>query len=499
MKKLFLITTLILSSFVFSQTTQLTNTYCNSTLAALGSNFYWPSNGAEQYRVRITNGGNTWIYAPGLKPSGVPKTYTNLVSAGVGPQYGITYNVEVDYMMGGSWQNDWGSICTVTTPPLSTIQLEPVYCDTTLPALTSIFRAQVISGGTAWKFRVTNTLTGETKVIEKGSSYGNTTNRRTTSISQLATLPGIGSITATGQTIYTIECAISIQNGPFSDYGSPCNVTILHSLNPSISSEECGIEHNYLFQDYLDAVPPSPSTGCEYQFRLIDLSTLDTLESEVVSEPKVKIYNISGFAYGKVYLASVRCIRQNIVGDYGPSCTLYTENEPYTKIQDGQFSTLNNCDITIPTLNQRIYAFAIPGGKYEFEIDNGSAVYYHQTNNVRNFRLSEVVGYVPMYNTNHDIRVRVSMDNYNTFGPWGESCYAKTPLAIIPNPIVYPNPFSNTFELKNVETTNPILITDLSGKVIETYIDSTQEIGGNLSSGFYYVVIENQVCKIFKN
>lgn len=500
MKTLFLVIGLSITFFLNSQTqqVQLTSLFCNSTLAALGSNFYWTTNGSEQYRIKITQGINIWTYAPGFTSTGYPKTFTNLIFAGVNPQYNTTYTIQVDYMISGSWQNNWGPSCTVTTPPFTGIQLETTFCNATLSSLTSVFRAQTISGGTTWRFRVTNTVTGEVKVVDKDASFGSTTTRRTTSISQLASLPGTGSFTAIGQAIYTIECAVSIQGGPFSDYGSPCNITITQSLNPTIEASDCGVEHNYIFQDFLDAVPPTPSTGCTYQFRLIDQSTSIAIESAIINTPKIKIYDIPGYAYNKTYSASVRCIRQGIIGSYGPECTLYTEDTPYTKIQDGQFNTINNCDVT-RTFTQRIYAFAIPGGKYEFEIDNGFAVYYHQTNNVRNFRLSEIPGYVQVFNTNHNIRVRVSMDNYATFGPWGESCYITTPSAILPNPIISPNPSSNTFKIENVESTKPILITDLSGKVIETYIDSTQEIGGNLPTGVYYIVIEDKIYKIFKN
>lgn len=521
MKNYLLYIFLVFSNYFLAQQIQLNTTYCNSSLSALGSNFYWTTNGSEQYRVRISLGASTWIYAPGLTNSGYPKTYTNLIFAGVNPQYGTTYNVEVDYMIGGNWQNDWGPICTVTTPSLSVIQLEPAYCNSTLPLLTSIFRAQTVSGGTTWRFRVTNTLTGEVKVVDKDASFGSTTNRRTTSISQLASLPAVsGSITAMGQVIYTIECAVSVQGGAFSAFGPACNVTITQSLNPSIVSGDCGIEHNYIFQDFLDAVPPSPSTGVTYQFRLIDQSNLVAIESAVVSNPRVKIYDIPGYSYNKTYAASVRCIRQGITGSYGPSCILNTENTPYTKLQDGQFSTINNCDISIPTFTQRLYAFAIPGGSYQFEIDNGLATYYHQTNNIRSFRLSEVPGYVQVYNTNHNIRVRVSMDNYGSYGPWDASCFATTPPAIMENPnndfisdnqgkelqiTVFPNPSSNTFTLKFVDEdlfkTLHAKLYDFNGRLLfQQTLNKTEvenfSFGKELSKGIYQLILQDDEGRI---
>lgn len=529
MKNYLIFIYIVLNSVIFAQQVQLTSTFCNSNLGALGSNFYWTTNGAQQYRVRITQGVNTWIFEPGFSSTGSPKTFTNLIFAGVGPQYSTTYAVQVDFMTGGIWQNNWGPSCNVTTPPPADIQLETAFCNATLPSLSSTFRAQTLSGGTTWRFRVTNTVTGEVKVVDKGASFGSTTTRRTTSISQLASLPAVsGSLTAIGQAIYTIECAVSVQGGPFSSYGPACNVTITQSLNPTIVSGDCGVEHNYIFQDFLDAVPPTPSTGCSYQFRLIDQSNSVAIESAVVSNPKVKIYDIPGYAYNKTYSASVRCIRQGIIGSYGPSCILNTENTPYTKIQDGQFSTIDNCDVTIPTFTQRLYAFAIPGGKYQFEITNGSATYYHQTNNIRSFRLSEIAGYVQVFNTNHNIRVRVSMDNYATYGPWDASCFAKTPLAIMENEdnefisdnqgkqlqiTVYPNPSNQNFNLKFVdedlfEFLNAKLY-DYNGRLIfEAVLDKNSiqdfSFGDELTTGLYQLVLQDNEGRIenfrlFKN
>jgi hypothetical protein len=521
MKKYILFIFLVFSNYFIAQQVQLNATYCNSNLGALGSNFYWTTNGAEQYRVQITLGASTWIYAPGFTSSGFPKSFTNLVFAGVNPQYSTTYTVQVDYMIGGVWQNNWGPSCTVTTPPPSDIQLEAAFCNATLPSLTSVFRAQTLSGGSTWRFRVTNTVTGEVKVVDKDASFGSTTTRRTTSISQLASLPAVsGSLTAIGQAIYTIECAVSVQGGPFSAFGPACNVTITQSLNPTIVSGDCGVEHNYIFQDFLDAVPPSPSTGCTYQFRLVDQSNSVVIESAVVSVPKIKIYDIPGYAYNKTYAASVRCIRQGITGSYGPSCILNTENTPYTKLQDGQFSTIDNCDVTIPTFTQRLYAFAIPGGSYQFEIDNGLATYYHQTNNIRSFRLSEVPGYVQVFNTNHNIRVRVSMDNYASYGPWDASCFAKTPLAILENPnndyvndnqgkflqiSVFPNPSSNNYNLKfvdeNLFETLMVKLFDFNGRLLfEKNLDKNEiqnfTFGGELTTGMYQLYLQDNEGRI---
>ena len=515
MKTIFFLSLLFIQFISLSQQpVQLTTQFCNSTLGGLGSNFYWTPNNTEQYRVKITLGSNTWIYAPGFTSTGYPKTFTNLVFAGVNPQYSTTYVVQVDYMVSGVWQNNWGPSCNLTTPPMtpSTIQLESLYCNSSQPFLTSIFRAQEVSGGTGWKFKVTNTLDGSQSILTKEASWGSTTTRRTTNINQVVT-SGVGNLTSMPQVIYQIECAISIQNGPYTNWGAPCNITITQPISTTITTNDCGHSFNYTHQDSLNAVTPSLSTGCSYQFRLIDQSNSTVLLSSIVNVPRVLISQIPGSLYGKSYSASVKCIRQGIDGQFGPSCTITTPQQPVTKIQDGQFYTTDNCERTVPTFAQRVYAFAIPGCiDYQFEINtNGSqGILYKNTANIRHFRLSEVPGYIPEYNKIYDVRVRVNMNGI--FGAWGESCWVRTPSSLPINVnefetydqqrlLIYPNPGDNQFRLHQTTDINndlKINILDLNGKVIFSDLINHQQIkdyqfGENISTGIYQLIITDEI------
>jgi len=538
MKKLFFLFFLFIAFKFQAQQVKLNTTSCNSNLAALGSNFFCTTNGSQQYRFKIMLGSNTWIFTPGLNLDNTPKIHTNLITAGVNPQYTTTYNVQVDYMISGVWQNNWGQICTVTTPPISLIQLEPAYCNSSLATIYTPFVAQSLSGGTSWKFRVTNTVDGTQSVLVKGASYGNTTNRRTTNINQVATL-GIGNLTAISQAIYQVECAISIQGGVFTNYSTICNVTINQSLSPTIVSSDCGVEHNYIFQDSLNAVPPTISTGCSYQFRLIDQSNNDTLFSAVLTLPRVRIFDVPGFAYGKTYKTSVKCIRQGIgMTDsyYGPSCILYTENNPYTKIQDGQFGTLDNCGTTITTSNARVYAFAIPGAlKYYFEIIDGNSSYCCIKNTVRNFRFNEVAYLCSAVVPNHDYKVIVKVDMGSGWGPFNDTCIVHTSSSFVttacnstvcvPAKIsneqsddisesdflqikIYPNPsdrnFNVLFDDEGLSEYVELKLYDISGKVV--FLDKVNHdilnnyvFGETLDNGLYRLFISdnNGVMKSF--
>ena len=178
------------------------------------------------------------------------------------------------------------------------------------------------------------------------------------------------------------------------------------------------------FSRFLNATPPAISTGCTYQFKLIDQSDFSEIESAEIAD-LIKIYNIPGHAYGKTYKASVRVPARYYGGIWSFVYVIYGKY-PYKNTR--RTLTLDNCDVNIPTFTQRLYAFAIPGGKYQFEIDNGSVTIkrIHQK-----FRLSEVAGYVQELILFIMCAFRVSMDDYSSYGPWGDVCTATTPAAIM--------------------------------------------------------------------
>ena len=190
-------------------------------------------------------------------------------------------------------------------------------------------------------------------------------------------------------------------------------------------------------------------------------------------------------------------------------------------IQQAMKNAGRNAQINLGTNARQINALKQPLGRITGQADeftNGQATYLHRTNNIRSFRLSEVVGYVNVYNTLHHIRIRVSMDNYATFGPWGESCWAKTPIAIMENEptfvssesenmklTIYPNPSDNNFSLKFtdedlIESVN-IKLYDFNNRLVfEKYLNDFEindfNFGEDISHGFYQLVIENNKGEI---
>jgi hypothetical protein len=159
-------------------------------------------------------------------------------------------------------------------------------------------------------------------------------------------------------------------------------------------------------------------------------------------------------------------------------------------------SQLNGyCNQSIPSMGTNIYAIGVGCAQdYRFRI-NGSGLnnVVHNPSTMTNcFKLNQITGI--QFNQTYTVEVA-----YLVAGIWsgyGPQCSITTPMSIVP--IISPNPFTNTFKIENIDT-NVIKITDLNGRVIETIIEPTGELGGNLPTGFYYVIIEDKAYKIFKN
>jgi hypothetical protein len=88
-------------------TTQLTNTYCNSTTSSLNQAIHAISRtGATAYRFRFTSGGVSQIYTS--------PTYFMYLS-NLSLNLATTYSVDVAVEIGGTF-GPYGSICNITTP-----------------------------------------------------------------------------------------------------------------------------------------------------------------------------------------------------------------------------------------------------------------------------------------------------------------------------------------------------------------------------------------------
>jgi hypothetical protein len=181
-------------------TTQVQDSQCGATLAAIGTIIY--ANNvtiATAYRFEVTNGSTVRTYDSTSRSFNL-----NLLNGGA--LYGVTYSIKVAIKYNGIWQN-YGTACAVSTPAIPTTKVQDSQCGTVLPTLATTILANPVTIATGYRFEVTN---GNTVRTYNSSTPG----------FKLTSLTGGATLGVT----YSIRVAIQY-NGTWQNYGPACNVT----------------------------------------------------------------------------------------------------------------------------------------------------------------------------------------------------------------------------------------------------------------------------------
>jgi hypothetical protein len=451
--------------------TQLTTAWCgNQNVLTSGTNIFCTGiSGTVQYQFTISAPGYGFITnlvktTNSFKLSELPSPH---------PLPGLQYNVEVRTRQTLNEPfGDPGNICFVKLAVPTTV-ISSNDCGRTINYLQQdTLHALPLSSAQGYRWRIVSDGISIIDTVANLSTYNGITLRK---------FPGIQ---------YCKSYSISVQvlmNGTWGNWGSACNISTtcspttelrpLFQTNPTISS--CGT--NIYFNSILFA--------SLYEYSIVG-GTINEIYQSISSGFKLQqLASASQITYNTTYQIKCRVLLNNVWQPWGPTGNITLNTT----------SKLNGyCNQTIPTTGTNIYAIGVGCVQdYRFRI-NGPGVnnYIHNPSTMTNcFRLNQISG----IQFNQTYTVEVSFLAAGIWSDWGPSCTIQTPMAIIPNPIIYPSPFTNTFKIDSVQITKPVLITDLSGKVMETIVDPIGELGGSLPTGVYYIVIEDKVYKIFKN
>jgi hypothetical protein len=448
--------------------TQLTTTWCdNGNVLTSGTNIFCTSvTGTVQYSFTISSPGYG-VIATLIKTTNSFKLQDLLPTH---PLYGLQYNVEVRtrQTLNESF-GDPGQVCFVKLA-IPTTTMSNADCGRTINYLQQdTLHANVIPYAEAYRYRIVN---GGTTIIDSVmnlTTYNGITLRK---------FPGV-------EYCKTYQISVQVKlNGYWSQWGIPCTITTTCNpttelrpfflTNPTISS--CGT--NIYFNTILFSTL--------YEYSIIGGDINETYQSVSSGFKLQQLVQVNQVTYNTTYQIKCRVYLNGVWQPWGPTgnITLMTTTQ------------LNGyCNQSIPSTGTNIYAIGVGCAQdYRFRI-NGSGV----SNVVHNplimtncFRLNQIAGI--QFNQTYTVEV-----SYLVNGVWsvyGPQCTLTTPMAIVP--IISPNPFTTTFKIKNIDF-GVIKITDLNGRVIETTIEHTGNLGGNLPTGFYYIIIENVAYKIFKN
>ena len=226
--------------------------------------------------------------------------------------------------------------------------------------------------------------------------------------------------TATNLTATTYYRAV-VSNGVCSpEISSPATITV-SLINPNLSKvidSQCGTTLSAINTlIYANAI----SGASAYRFKVTNGATTEIIEP--TSGRGVRLTSLlGGTLYNTTYTISVAVKKNNVWGEYGEECTVTTPESP-AKIQEAQ------CGTTLAGLNSPIFSIAKYGATgYRFEITNGGTVYTYDS--VKNyFRLPEVNGPLAKYGESFSIRVSIQL--YGLWQPYGASCTINTPASPI--------------------------------------------------------------------
>ena len=276
--------------------------------------------------------------------------------------------------------------------------------------------------------------------------------------------------------------------GMWGPYGVACDITAPIAVpETELTSAYCNIMVNTL-ATWVTCNSVPAATDYEFQFTNQSTGAVSS-RRRGSNQPNMLLNVVSGLVLGATYDVQVRAYQDELVGNYGPICTIQVANST-TRLDDPwcgstglvtSFTTLFNC-------------VAIPGSSnYEWEFTSqtdGTVLTRQRGNGLTNMFFAAVQG--AQINTGYDVRVRAFVNGVWT--EFGTSCSLFFGDVVRNNAIeasdntstseisdltvselfLYPNPNRGhefVLELSNTETAVGAMqvdITDMLGKIVHT-------------------------------
>lgn len=257
---------------------------------------YWIKGGKVDYIV-------TGRMRPYFFMTGIP------ASAG-GIQYNTPYEVKVR-VNGGNW----GNLCIINTPPtIPATKIADVSCNTNVATISNIFLCDWVPFATGYEYHVTGTGVDATYIRSSSTSFA---------LSYVS--PGLGANGPQPGRTYAIEVrAIIAGTDKNPTYGSSCNITVDPVVQMvKIRDTECNISITTWGKAFRTT---TLLYAVNYDIQLTDMS----------DNPIATITDTDGLFYfnslkavaspaltnSTQYKLRVRAHTQDLVGDYGPACTV---------------------------------------------------------------------------------------------------------------------------------------------------------------------------------
>lgn len=397
--------------------------------------------------------------------------------------------------------------------PVITTQLLSENCGVNLTNINQTLRANYYSQSLPagvfafrYRFRVTNLLTNEIRIIER-ANY-------------------IFQITYTNfaeyNTPYSVEVQLRLNQEWTGEYGPACTITTPAVPPTQLAFTSCGStveQMNNIIK--ADVVPVA--TNYEYEVSLIEEGIPVETTTLTIPNPSFNLLLLNGISikYASEYRVRIRVQAPTPSGlmwssTFGEPCSVFTPFAPIVSIEGCE----SEDGIAASSMNEIVFASPTGGATlYRFTLADDFGYLQTRTTPNRYFRLSNFDALSPLA-SGREYSVKVEVLIYNYFYS-GKDCNIKTPgtpqLPLLKNPFVvtdehisfdkaiaYPNPFSTTFSIDLISvSSNPIklVIYDMTGRLLATHQMQPNQLS-KLSLGELYapgiynlVLIQNDQIK----
>jgi hypothetical protein len=243
---------------------------------------------------------------PIAAPVIIDRPVNNISLANVpGTTYNSRYMFEIAVRYNNVWQPFFGTPCYLNTPnPVSTIGAQ---CGSTLTAMNQWINAGVVSGVTAYRFRVTRVIAG----VPTGASQEITQGMNRFNMTQLS-----GILFAS---TYRVEVSLRNMDGTFLPYGTPCDINTPAHPTTQLASTFC---NNYTVNSNSELITANAINGAtSYRFRIFNGSGYNATYTNLYN--RFTLNNFAGLTTGTYSVqVSVKLPNEPDFGPYGQTCTI---------------------------------------------------------------------------------------------------------------------------------------------------------------------------------
>jgi PKD repeat protein len=423
----------------------------------------------------------------------------------------ITYNTAGVYAVTLTATNAFGSdpetkTGYITVNACGTTKLRNADCGKVMTDYLSYITCDYVAGATEYEYEFVNVGLGYNQTYVRSNP--------TYRFVYVNNVPGIQN-----GTTYDVRVRAKV-GGLYGNYGTVCQITTPAStITTQLRSTDCGLAmtsyNNYINCDYV-----SQATEYEYEFVNVGLGY-----NQTVVRPSnyrfIYVNTVSGILDNTTYDVRVRAKIGGTYTSYGSVCQITTPAGLTTKLRS------SDCGIVMTSYSNFITCDQVANAtEYEYEFVNGGLGYnetYIRSNPTYRFLYVDSMPGIQLGRT-YDVRVRAKVGGVYT--SYGSVCQVTTPSSprlaspelalqdenIIENSIeaiIYPNPNQGEFiyvNLNGLQNNSELIVTDISGKIIQQETVNTDEDNYNgtirfnekLNSGFYFITIVSGNQKITK-